>query len=189
MNWRGIGLGAAACFMAWALPALAQGHGPPLPGNSASCIYESMPAEDREMALLLISREFASGGRFGQPSRNLETVNELIEESHQRCLSRFNWSLARSQAASGYALTALLGAALEQSLQSLELDVAPLEAFYRDNRAVLAGRDKLTAAQLQRLATFVTARGWTEPREAELALAGLFVESLMLKDQAQRQFR
>lgn len=191
MNLRRITLGLMPCLIAGALPvaAQAQGANQKPPGNTAACIYETMPAEDREIALLLISREFAGGGRFGQSSRNLDTINELIEESHSRCLARFNWSVGRSQAATGYALTAILADALEQSLQSIGLSAAPLHAFYRENRQVLTGRDRLPAAQRERLRAFVKAQGWADPKEPELALAALYVESLMLKDQAQRQFR
>lgn len=195
MNLRRIALGLMPCLVAWAVPATAQvqgagqGANQKPPGNTAACIYETMPAEDREIALLLISREFAGGGRFGQSSRNLDTINELIEESHSRCLARFNWSVGRSQAATGYALTAILADALEQSLQSIGLSAAPLHAFYRENRQVLTGRDRLPAAQRDRLRAFVKAQGWADPKEPELALAALYVESLMLKDQAQRQFR
>lgn len=191
MNLRRIALGLVPCLVAWALPVAAQvqGANQKPPGNTAACIYETLPAEDREIALLLISREFAGGGRFGQSSRNLDTINELIEESHSRCLARFNWSVGRSQAATGYALTAILADALEQSLQSIGLSAAPLHAFYRENRQVLTGRDRLPAAQRDRLRAFVKAQGWADPKEPELALAALYVESLMLKDQAQRQFR
>lgn len=191
MNLRRIALSLVPSLVAWALPVAAQvqGANQKPPGNTAACIYETMPAEDREIALLLISREFAGGGRFGQSSRNLDTINELIEESHSRCLARFNWSVGRSQAATGYALTAILADALEQSLQSIGLSAAPLHAFYRENRQVLTGRDRLPAAQRDRLTAFVKAQGWADPKEPELALAALYVESLMLKDQAQRQFR
>ena len=195
MNLRRIALGLVPGLVAGALPVAAQvqrtgqGANQALPRNTAACIYETMPAEDREMALLLISREFAGGGRFGQSSRNLDTINELIEESHSRCLARFNWSVGRSQAATGYALTAILADALEQSLQSIGLSAAPLHAFYRENRHLLTGRDRLPAAQRDRLTAFVKAQGWADPKEPELALAALYVESLMLKDQAQRQFR
>jgi len=191
MNLRRIALSLVPSLVAWALPVAAQvqGANQKPPGNTAACIYETMPAEDREIALLLISREFAGGGRFGQSSRNLDTINELIEESHSRCLARFNWSVGRSQAATGYALTAILADALEQSLQSIGLSAAPLHAFYRENRHFLTGRDRLPAAQRDRLRAFVKAQGWADPKEPELALAALYVESLMLKDQAQRQFR
>jgi len=94
------------------VPAAAPAAAPVLPGNKVQCVYDYMAVEDREMALLLFAREIANGGRFRKGSPNVQAVDRLIEEAHEKCLARFNWSVARSDAATGYALAAVLVEAL-----------------------------------------------------------------------------
>lgn len=186
MIWRGLCLGMAALLLPGAAVAAAQGAA--LSGNSVACIYDGMTPEDREIALLLISREIGAQGQFSDASPNVRAVNDLIEESHDKCLARYNWSVARSGAANSYALTALLGEALGQALEAAEKPLAPLEDFYRQQRKTLTGRYGLRAADRQRLLVFLRAQGWESADEARFDLAALYVETLLLKDQARRQF-
>lgn len=160
----------------------------PLPGNSVRCVYDSMLDEDREIALLLLAREIVDGGRFRKSSRNVQAVDRLIEEAHQKCLARYNWSIGRSNAATGYALTAILGEALDQALDSYGRPMPVLGQFFTANQSGLIGRSKLTKPEEEKLSAYLKDNGWAEASKGELSLAGLFVETLMLKDQATREF-
>lgn len=159
-----------------------------LPGNSVRCVYEYMSAEDREMALLLMAREIVDGGRFRKTSKNVQSVDRLIEEAHQKCLNRFNWSIGRSDAATGYALTSILSEALSQALESFDKPVAPVIDYYTANRASFAGKSDLTPTEQSRFAAYLKDKGWEGAESAELAIAGLYLETMLLKDQANRQF-
>ena len=183
--WQ-LGSGLAAAATLFAAPVTAQGQ--PLPGNTVSCVYDYMSAEDREIALLLIAREIVDGGRFGKASQNVQAVDRLIEEAHQKCLARFNWSIARSETATGFALTSILAEALGQAIESSGFPLGPLGDYYRENRLALTSKRDLTSADKQQFYARLKLSGWDKAREAELGLAVLYVETLMLKDRALRQF-
>lgn len=160
----------------------------PLPGNRVQCVYEYMGTEDREMALLLLAREIADGGRFRKTSPNVMAVDRLIEEAHEKCLARFNWSVARSDAATGYALAAILAEALRQALDTFGYPVAPLETYWTDNRNRLAARNILAASDQDQLSAFLRERGWEAAEDDELSLAALYLETRLLQEQAERRF-
>jgi hypothetical protein len=160
----------------------------PLPDNTVSCVYDYMSAEDRELALLLIAREIVDGGRFSKGSKNVQAVDRLIEDAHELCLNRFNWSIGRSNAAMGYALTAILAEALSQALDSFGHPSSPVAEYYRENRAALAGKIDLNRTDQDKLAAYLKLKGWEKAAEAELALAGLYLETFLLKENAQRDF-
>lgn len=160
----------------------------PPPGNTVRCVFEYMSAEDREMALLLMAREIVDGGRFRKTSKNVQSVDRLIEEAHQKCLDRFNWSIGRSDASTGYALTAILSEALSQALDSFGKPMAPIIDYYTVNRAGLVGKSNLSGSQQDRFTGYLKDNGWEGAEAAELVIAKLFLETMLLKDQAQRQF-
>lgn len=177
------------------VPAAAQPAAPvaapasaPLPGNRVQCVYEYMSIEDREMALLLLAREIADGGRFRKTSPNVMAVDRLIEEAHGKCLARFNWSVARSDASTGYALAAVLAEALGQALDTFGYPIAPLDAWLAENRSRLSTRGSLNRTDRDQLALFLREQGWEKADESELALAGLYLETRLLQHQAERRF-
>lgn len=201
--WRQDRIGKCAAVVLFAasglaaMPAVAQAVVPapvvqaasqPQPGNSVRCVYDYMSDEDREIALLLLAREIVDGGRFRKTSPNVQAVDRLIGDAHEKCLSRYNWSVGRSNAATGYALTAILGEALVQALESYDRPLPVLDDFYQANRQLLSGRNDLSRPEQTRLSDHLKRNGWAEASEGELALAGLYVETLMLKDQAAREF-
>lgn len=169
----------AAFVLAFAAPVAAQE-----PDNAVSCIYAGFPPEDREIALLLIAREISQGGDFSASSRNVASVDALIDDGLAQCRARFQWAKARSDAARDFTMTALLGEAIDQSLQAGGRTVAPLEKFYRSNPGALS----LRANGSQMLADFLKSNGWEQPDEQELVLAGLYVDTLALKDEARAKF-
>lgn len=169
----------AAAFWPIAAPAAEQE-----PVNAVSCVYAGFSAEDREIALLLIAREIAQGGKFAPGSRNAASVDALIDDGLEQCRARFHWGQGRSDAARDYTLTALLAEAIDQSLQAGGRSVVPLEQFYRRHPDALSRRTNDSMA----LAAFLKSNGWKEPREQELVLAGLFIDALALKDQASAEF-
>lgn len=180
MIWRGIGTGLAGAGLMLAAPVQAQQA-----VNTVSCAYDGMGREDREIALLLIAREFAQGGKFDLSSRNVTAVNELIAAAQQTCRKRFGWTARQSDAATNYALTAILGDALDQSLQAGGRSIAPLEQYYRENEAA---RRSGKAGPGARLGSYLSANGWDGASEPELSLARLYIEILIGKDLARREF-
>lgn len=160
----------------------------PPAANTVSCVYDSMPDEDREIALLLIAREINEGGKFAKTSKNVQAVDRLIEEAHQRCLGRFNWSIGRSFSATDFAMTAIMGDALAQALDAIGFPSAPVSDFYQQNLTALAGKSRLSEAERTRLKEQLKARGWDKANEPQFALAGFYVETMMLKAETQRRF-
>lgn len=169
-------------------PAVVPAIAKPLPPNSVSCVYDYMSEEDREISLLLIAREIVDGGSFRKTSKNVQGVDRLIEEAHRKCLARYNWSIGRSFSATDYALTAIMGEALDQAVVAVGYPVVPLGDFYRDNLPVFAGKSRLAPADQARLKEHLKAKGWDKATEPQLALAGFYVETMMLKAESQRRF-
>jgi len=169
-----------------AVPAVAPP--PALPGNKVQCVYEYMSTEDREMALLLFAREIADGGRFRKTSLNVKAVDRLIEEAHDKCLARFNWSVARSDAAMGYALGEILAEALSQAMETFGFPVAPLDGYLAANRARLLAKGPLGTADRDQLSLYLKENGWETASQDELALASFYLETRMLQAQADRRF-
>jgi hypothetical protein len=195
MDMRRTGLGIIGALTLWTVPAAAQSDpvpalpvAVPLPSNAVNCVYDYMSAEDREMSLLLIAREIVDGGRFSKASKNVQAVDRLIEEAHQKCLARFNWSVARSDNATGFALTSILAEALGQALESFGHPPAPITDFFREDHGTLAGKRDFGKADQSRLKAYLADKGWGEVKEAEFGLARLYLETLMLRDEAERRF-
>lgn len=160
----------------------------PLPGNNARCIYDYLSEEDREMALLLFASEAISGGKFRKSSKNVQIVDRLIEEAHEKCLDRFAWSVGRSESAKGYALTAILGEGLRQVLLVDGLPVAKVDAYFANNRAVLSRKTEIEGADKERLTSWLIAQGWDADRADTLNMAALYLETQMLLDRSERFF-
>ncbi|MBN8485549.1 MAG: hypothetical protein J0L50_12325 [Sphingomonadales bacterium] len=161
---------------------------PPLPGNNVQCVYDYMSAEDREMALLLLAREIADGGSFRKNSLNVKAVDRLIEDAHEKCLARFNWSVARSDAATGYALAAVLAEALSQAMETFGYPIEPLNSYLAENRPRLILKGTIGAAERDKLSLHLKENGWEKASPEELALAGIYLETRLLQDQAGRRF-
>lgn len=161
---------------------------PSVPGNTVSCAYDYMGPEDREMALLLIAREIVDGGKFSKTSPNVMAVDRLIAEAQEKCLDRFNWSIGRTESASGFALTSILTEALSQALASFELPVTPLGDYFAENRLLLSARKSMVLTDRLKLRGYLKERGWDKAREVDFAMAGLYVETLMLKGRAAALF-
>lgn len=156
--------------------------------NTVSCVHDSLSIEDREIALLLIAREIMDGTGFSQASPHVAAVERLVAEAHDRCLDRFNWSAMRSETASSYAITRLVGEALSQAIESYGLPRDPLEAFYTANRAQLARQPKLTEPDKARLQSYLTGHGWGEAEEGPRVMAALYIETRMLNETAAHLF-
>lgn len=170
------------------VPAAAPAAAPVLPGNKVQCVYDYMAVEDREMALLLFAREIANGGRFRKGSPNVQAVDRLIEEAHEKCLARFNWSVARSDAATGYALAAVLVEALSQAIETFGYPIEPLNSYLAENRARLIVKGAIGTAERDKLSLYLKENGWEKASPEELALAGVYLETRLLQDQAERRF-
>ena len=159
-----------------------------LPGNNARCVYDYMSVEDREMALLLFASEAIGGGKFSKSSKNLQIVDRLIEEAHEKCLDRFAWSVGRSDAAKGYALTAILGEGLRQALEVDGQPVDKVDAYFAANRTTLSRKEEIVGADKDRLTAWLVEQGWKGEKADSLNMAALYLETQMLLDRAQRFF-
>ncbi len=160
----------------------------PLPGNTARCVYDYMSDEDREMALLLFASEAIGGGKFSKSSKNVQVVDRLIEEAHDKCLDRFAWSIGRSESAKSYALTAILGEGLRQVLAVDGFAVDKVDAYFAANRAGLVGKTEIVGADKKRLTTWLIEQGWDAEKTDALTMAALYLETQMLLDRTQRFF-
>ncbi|MFN3516674.1 MAG: hypothetical protein ACK4YM_05880 [Novosphingobium sp.] len=170
------------------VPAAAPAAAPVLPGNKVQCVYDYMTAEDREMALLLFAREITDGGRFSKSSPNVRAVGRLIEEAHEKCLARFNWSVARSDAAMGYALAAVLLEGLTQAIETFGYPIEPLNGYLAENRARLILNGANGRAEQDQLSLHLKENGWEKASPEELTLAGLYLEMRLLQDRGERRF-
>lgn len=81
-------------------------------------------------------------------------------------------------------MTALLGEAIDQSLQASGRTVALLEEFYRSTPGELSRR----AEGIEQLTEYLRTNGWEQAEQQELVLAALYVDTLALKDQARTKF-
>jgi hypothetical protein len=160
----------------------------PLPGNTARCVYDYMSDEDREMALLLFASEAIGGGKFRKSSKNVQIVDRLIEEAHDKCLNRFAWSIGRSEAAKNYALTAILGEGLRQVLAVDGYPVTKVDTYFTANRAALARKSEIEGADKDRLTKWLIEQGWDAKEADSLNLAALYLETQMLLDKTERFF-
>lgn len=159
-----------------------------LPGNNARCVYDYMSEEDREMALLLFASEAIGGGRFRKSSKNVQIVDRLIEEAHEKCLDRFAWSIGRSEAAKNYALTAILGEGLRQVLIVEDFPVAKIDAYFAANRMALSRKNEIEGADKNRLTSWLIEQGWDADKADALNMAALYLETQMLLDKTERFF-
>lgn len=190
-------IGAAALALG-ALPCVVQAQSPQpisaapavaaLPGNTARCVYEYMSEEDREMALLLFASEAIGGGKFGKSSKNVQIVDRLIEEAHDKCLDRFAWSIGRSDSARSYALTAILGEGLRQVLAVDGFAVDKVDVYFAANRTTLAGKSEIEGADKKRFTAWLVEQGWDAEKADALNMAALYLETQMLLDRTQRFF-
>ena len=125
---------------------------------------------------------------FSKASPNVAAVERLVAEAHDRCLARFNWSILRSETASSYAITRLVGEALSQAIESYGLPSDPLETFYTANRAQLARQPKLTESDKVQLQSYLTGHGWGEAEEGPRVMARLYIETRILNETAAHLF-
>lgn len=176
---------APGAVRAQAVPSVAAA---PLPGNNARCVYDYMSDEDREMALLLFASEAIGGGKFRKTSKNVQIVDRLIEEAHEKCLDRFAWSIGRSEAAKNYALTAILGEGLRQVLMVDGFPVTKVDAYFAANRATLSRKDEIVGADKDRLNSWLIEQGWEADKSEMLTMAALYLETQMLLDKSERFF-
>jgi len=159
-----------------------------LPGNTVDCIYASFSPEDQEIGLLLLASEMISGNGYRTGSKNVRAVNRIIDDAAAGCISRFRWNERLTDAAKGYALTALLNEALRQSIETIGHSAAPIDDYYRQNRAALIRKTDIEGADKERLTTYLAGKGWDAEKASELGIAALYLETLMMKADADRQF-
>ena len=99
----------------------------PAPRDGVDCVYEQLPPEDREIALLLFEREVAASARFQAGSRNLKVIDRLVEEVRDKCAAPFGWSRGRSDAAISYAMNELMNSGVAQALEAKGHTAAAIE--------------------------------------------------------------
>lgn len=188
----GIGLAPAALADPAALPAavappLATAL-PPQPGNSVHCVFEQMPGEDREMAMLLMENEILADGDFTPGSRNLAVIERLIEEARIKCDNAFHWSKPRSDAAADYAMSALFTDGLSQTIAMIGQQTKPIDSYFAQHRVQLIGSRSVKGIAALHFKAYLVEQGWDEDDKDRLGIGVFYLETLIWQDGNERDF-
>ena len=152
------------------------------PSNSVHCVYDLMPTEDREMALLLFEREVASAAKFRAGSRNLQVIDRLVDEARIKCAQPYAWSSGRSDAAIAYTMNELMSEGVSQALAAKGHTTGKIEEYYGQRRADLAGLTRIEGARADTFRTYLFDQGWAKGDTATLGIAEFYLESLLARD-------
>lgn len=152
-----------------------------MPRNSVECAYALMSPEDREMALLLFEREVSSTVTPHAGSRNLKVIDRLVDEARLKCAVPYNWSGGRSDAAIGYAMNELMNAGVAQALEANGHSTAPIDAYYTEHRAELAGTETIEGTQAEDFRVYLFEQGWAKSETSTLRIAEFYLEALLTR--------
>lgn len=148
------------------------------PSNTVHCVYDLMAFEDREIALLLFEREVASDAKFHGNSRNLKVIDRLVDEAHAKCSAPYAWSSGRSDAAIGYAMSALMSTGLTQALEAKGHSAAPIDAYYIRHRAELIATETIAGPHAEDFRAYLVEQGWVKGETSALKIAEFYLEAL-----------
>ena len=196
----GIGLGPAVVAQPVATlaapsapPAPATAATPPAPpplqlSNTVHCVFDMMPAEDREIAMLLLENEILSDGEFDPGSRNVKVIDRLIGDAQGKCDAAFRWSNGRIAAAKDYALSALFNDGLGQFIALMGQQVKPIATYFADHRTQLAGSSSVKGIAALHFKAYLVEQGWDEDDKARLGIGVSYLETLIAQDGYVQQF-
>ena len=182
-----IAAGLIAAGLALAPAALADSAAPQ-PGNSVHCVFDQMPGEDREMAMLLMENEILADGDFTPGSRNLAVIERLIEEARVKCDSAFHWSKPRSDAAADYAMSALFTDGLSQTIAMLGQQTKPIDRYFAEHRVQLIGSRSVKGIAALHFKAYLVEQGWDEDDKDRLGIGVFYLETLIWQDGNERDF-
>ena len=160
----------------------------PAPRDGVGCVYEQLPPEDREIALLLFEREVAASARFQPGSRNLKVIDRLVEEVRDKCAAPVGWSRGRSDAAISYAMNELMNSGVAQALEAKGHIAASIEDYYAKHRAELDGFDTIAGANSAAFRAYLIEQGWPKTDAPMLGLAEIYLEALLIRARQTRTF-
>ena len=184
--WPGAGLAGPAIPAPVTAPRSAPSAA--LPSNNASCVYDQMSFEDREIALLLFEREVASSAKLFAGSRNIRVISRLINEARDKCAAPYAWSRGRSDAAIGYAMNELMSSGLAQALEAKGHPAALIDAYYTKHRAELAGTETIAGPRLEAFQAYLIEQGWPKSEAPLLGIGEYYLQALLTRERQARIF-
>ena len=187
------GLAAAQPAATPAAPAPATASTPAAPSplqlsNSVHCVFDMMPAEDREITMLLLENEILSDGEFDPSSRNVKVIDRLIGDAQGKCDAAFRWSNGRIAAAKDYALSVLFNDGLGQFIALMGQQVKPIATYFADHRSQLAGSSSVKGIAALHFKAYLVEQGWDEDDKARLGIGVFYLETLIAQDGYIQQF-
>ena len=172
--------------------AVATPHPAPPPAsqlsNTVRCVFDMMPAEDREIAMLLLEDEILSEGEFDPASRNVKVIDRLIDEAKAKCDAAFRWSKARATVATDYAMSALFTDGLGQFIELMGQKTKPIESYFAEHRMLLAGSSSVRGVAALHFKAYLVEQGWDEDDKARLGIGVSYLETLIAQDDYSQKF-
>lgn len=164
---------------------------PPAPlqlSNTVHCVFDMMPAEDREIAMLLLENEILSDGEFDPNSNNVKVIDRLIGDAQGKCDLAFRWSKGRTTAAKDYALSALFNDGLGQFIELMGQEVKPIKTYFANHKQQLAGSSNVKGVAALHFKTYLVEQGWDEDDKGRLGIGVSYLETLIAQDGYIQQF-
>ena len=156
--------------------------------NTVHCVFDMMPADDREIAMLLLENEILSDGKFDPSSNNVKVIDRLIGDAQGKCDLAFRWSKGRIAAAKDYALSALFNDGLSQFIELMGQEVKPIATYFADHKLQLAGLSSVKGVAALHFKTYLVEQGWDEDDKARLGIGVSYLETLIAQDGYVLQF-
>lgn len=160
----------------------------PAPANTVRCVFDNLSIEDREITLMLIGLDFISLGRYSRVAPENKIVDRIVLEAVPRCAQAHRWSPEASAAAVDYAHSMLVQEVVRQALDFDERKVDPIESYYTQNRAKLAGKPELDDLMEEGFATHLKSNGYKESDRGQRRLARVYLEVLIARDNTEQRF-
>lgn len=161
---------------------------PLLPSNTVHCVFDMMPAEDREISMLLLENEILTDGEFDASSRNVKTIERLIGDAGAKCAAAFDWSIGRATAASDFAMSALFNDGLSQFIELMGQQAKPIETYFAEHRLQLAGSSSVRGVAALHFKAYLVEQGWDEDDQARLGIGVSYLETLIAQDGYVQEF-
>lgn len=161
---------------------------PPQLSNTVHCVFDMMPAEDREMTMLLLENEILTDGEFQPGSANVKVIDRLIGEAQTKCVAAFGWSKGRTMAAKDYAMSALFADGLGQFIELMGQATKPIEGYFLEHKLQLAGSRSVRGIAALHFKAFLVEQGWDEDNKDRLGIGVYYLETLIAQDSNAQDF-
>ncbi len=156
--------------------------------NTVHCVFDMMPAEDREMTMLLLENEILTSGEFQPESANVKVIDRLTGDAQAKCVAAFSWSKGRSAAAKDFAMSALFADGLGQFIELIGRATKPIEGYFADHKQQLTGSRSVRGVTALRFKAFLIEQGWDADNKDRLGIGVSYLETLMARDSYAQDF-